>query len=490
MVSTLTQTTQKKLQYALGNQAAATEIANLLNEAVAGTTGLVNTNITTAIGGVLTAAGMVGGLITRSGPTAAYSDATATASALWSAQSSQIANEFILAIKNTVAFPQTLTGGTGVTLSGQTVIPPLSVGRFLVSLASSSAATMRGIDISSMTTLASTLDNTVTTGTGTMVSGAMEGAQFVTLTASGQAAITLTTRTAAQIQANVPNFQVGQTYRLRIVNNNTGTLTTAGGSNVTMTSTIPANNYADYTVTFATATTITVAQINVAPTVVLPATKFVTINVTTGTLAAGNASGAAMVDLTSTNATPGSQAMRTPAQVLSDSQAAGLAIGSSYVLRIKNTGAGTFTLATDSGTGFTMTGTMTILTNSFREFVVTLSTATTGVVQDVGSPSDLVPALGVAAGYKIARGVHQQAAASDTVATGLTTVVAVCVSWRDAPTVKQLFINASIGDQAGTPAAGSVLIRTYKPTAVNDVTPTAATDFTDNLSSNWVAIGV
>jgi len=96
---------------------------------------------------------------------------------------------------------------------------------------------------------------------------------------------------------------------------------------------------------------------------------------------------------------------------------------------------------------------------------------------------------GVAAGYKIARGVHQQAAAVDTVVTGLTTVVAVVASWRDTPTLKQMFVTASIGDQAGAPAAGSILISTFKPTANNNVTPTAATDFTDNLSTNWVAIG-
>lgn len=99
------------------------------------------------------------------------------------------------------------------------------------------------------------------------------------------------------------------------------------------------------------------------------------------------------------------------------------------------------------------------------------------------------PVLGVAAGYKIARGVHVQVAASDTVVSGLATVVAVVASFRDAPTVKQLLCSATIGDQAGAPAAGSFLLRTYKPTAVNDVTPTAATDFTDNIGFNWEAVG-
>ncbi len=96
--------------------------------------------------------------------------------------------------------------------------------------------------------------------------------------------------------------------------------------------------------------------------------------------------------------------------------------------------------------------------------------------------------VGVAAGYKVARGERVQVAASDTVATGLTTVVS-AVAVPRAPTVKQLWFGASIGDQAGTPAAGSILITSYKPTAVNDCTPTAATDFTDSIKVNWVAVG-
>lgn len=90
--------------------------------------------------------------------------------------------------------------------------------------------------------------------------------------------------------------------------------------------------------------------------------------------------------------------------------------------------------------------------------------------------------------YKIDRGEHQQAAASDTVATNLATVVAVTVTPRSR-TVKQLEFAASVGDQAGSPAAGSFLLLSYKPTAVNDVTPVAATDFTDLIKVNWIAVG-
>ena len=88
-------------------------------------------------------------------------------------------------------------------------------------------------------------------------------------------------------------------------------------------------------------------------------------------------------------------------------------------------------------------------------------------------------------------GLHTQVAASDTVVTGLASVAACGVSFGSVgPTVKQLHCSASIGDQAGSPAAGSILLKTWKPTnSTNDATPTAATDFTDNVVLAWWAIG-
>ncbi len=46
---------------------------------------------------------------------------------------------------------------------------------------------------------------------------------------------------------------------------------------------------------------------------------------------------------------------------------------------------------------------------------------------------------------------------------------------------------ASIGNQSNAPAAGSVYIKTWQPTAANDVTPIAATTFGKKV--NWIAIG-
>lgn len=96
-------------------------------------------------------------------------------------------------------------------------------------------------------------------------------------------------------------------------------------------------------------------------------------------------------------------------------------------------------------------------------------------------------AQGVAAGYKIARGTITPTTASDTVVTGLATVVAAVASLKGAPTLTHMFVAADIGNQSGAPAAGSILIKSYKPTAAADCTPIAAT--TPWGAVDWIAIG-
>ena len=104
----------------------------------------------------------------------------------------------------------------------------------------------------------------------------------------------------------------------------------------------------------------------------------------------------------------------------------------------------------------------------------------------VGAPQ--VFAAGVAApGKKVAFGQAVTVAAVDTIVTGLATVAAVIVSLDSDPSDDPEWVSASIGDQAGTPAAGSFLLKSWKNTAGNDPTPVAATTFTKKV--NWVAWG-
>ena len=94
---------------------------------------------------------------------------------------------------------------------------------------------------------------------------------------------------------------------------------------------------------------------------------------------------------------------------------------------------------------------------------------------------------GVAGGYKIARGVVTPSTASEAVVTGLATVVSVVVSLQDLPTLTMMFASGTIGDQAGSPAAGSFTLVTKKPTGTGDVTPIDST--TPWGEVNWIAIG-
>ena len=118
-----------------------------------------------------------------------------------------------------------------------------------------------------------------------------------------------------------------------------------------------------------------------------------------------------------------------------------------------------------------------------------------GGVLDIGTDGKLKfggtelthPVAGVESGYRIAAGQHTTVAASDTLVTGLTEVkLAVAVLDSD-PGDDPFLVTCSIGDQAGAPAAGSILIKTWKNTGGTDPTPIAATTFSKKV--NWIAVG-
>ena len=93
---------------------------------------------------------------------------------------------------------------------------------------------------------------------------------------------------------------------------------------------------------------------------------------------------------------------------------------------------------------------------------------------------------GVAGDYKIARGQASTVDADDTIVSGLTTIVAVVASLDDDPVDGCQFVTASIGNQAGAPAAGSFFLKTWK-CVDGDATLVAATTFSKKV--NWIAIG-
>jgi hypothetical protein len=206
------------------------------------------------------------------------------------------------------------------------------------------------------------------------------------------AAFTDTTDTAANIVAGIPaNASVGQSWTWEYINQTAYPCTLAAGTGVTLSGTcvVPPFMKGSFLVqvTAVGATpTVTITQKAVNNICDLPPAQYNTLNATTGTLAAGLASGAAVTVIKSSNAVPGAQAMRTVAQVIADIP--GGYVGMKWLLRIVNTGAGTLTLATDGSAQWTMTGTMTVAQNTFRDFVCQITGATTGTVTEIGTGTD------------------------------------------------------------------------------------------------------
>lgn len=111
----------------------------------------------------------------------------------------------------------------------------------------------------------------------------------------------------------------------------------------------------------------------------IPAGKFST-GTTTTTFTAGQLTGAAHTVYHNTGSTPGSIATRTATLMFADDPTA--RVGYSYICEIVNA-QGTGTLTVTAGSGVTLTGTATIAANTSRLFVVTYTSATALVMQNL-----------------------------------------------------------------------------------------------------------
>lgn len=226
------------------------------------------TAITATVGATLTAAQLTTGLINRSGPTAAFTDTTDTAAALYAADGSNTSNSFYVTIKNTTAFPQTLTGGTNVTIA-TSVVPALSIGTYLVTFTDSTHAVFNHVDTTAIVNLPATQYAALTNTTGfTLTAAGNEaGAQDCALALTGTlgSGQNVQSDTAANIVAAIPNARVGQSYRLRIINASGGafawTLTTNTGMTLTGTMSIAQNTWRDFYVTLTSLTAVAIQSI-------------------------------------------------------------------------------------------------------------------------------------------------------------------------------------------------------------------------------------
>lgn len=337
-------------------------------------------NITAAVGTTYTAAQMLSGLIARTGPTAAFTDMSPTA-ALLAAAINPVAypTSFYIDIQNFTNFTLTMTGGTGITVAANTVIPPNSVGEFLVTLSAATAGTMYRIfsgllsDVPTPSILALS-----TVGAGTITAAGIVGG--VTNRTGSTAAFTDTTDTAANIILALPNPQISISQFYTYYNNTPGLATITGGTGVTVTGgLVAANSWTQFVFTYTAAATITMVAIEAGPNVQLPPSKY--SNGSAATFAAGSLTGANVVNYenTGSNAT---LTVRTAAQMFGDIP--NCQIGFSYQLYIRNTNATGATITADGGGTVTLTGTMTIAQNVTRMFNVVFPSATTCTIQSMG----------------------------------------------------------------------------------------------------------
>lgn len=130
--------------------------------------------------------------------------------------------------------------------------------------------------------------------------------------------------------------------------------------------------------TYTYSTTLNAGYVGNAP---LPITQLVSIAVASGTLAAGNMEGSAICVLTQSGAT--ALTTRTATQMYASVPNA--VPGFSWFVRIINTNGSTLTLTMDASV--TATGTLTLATNTFRDFLLTFTSATAATMKQIGTGS-------------------------------------------------------------------------------------------------------
>lgn len=226
-------------------------------------TNITNTLITTVGAGTLTAAGLVGGLIMRSGPTANFTDTTDTAAKILAALPGiVVGSSFLIRIKNNTAFIETLAAGAGVTLPLTTLIPPFSIGYYYGTLTTATTVTLTHLSTSqfagAITLTVPALTALTTVGAGTILAAGF--ASGLTARGGSTAAFTDTTDTAANIIAATPNLvnRIGAAMVYRYVNNTVAPATITGGTGVTVSgvTVVPPNSWADYLITYTAAATL------------------------------------------------------------------------------------------------------------------------------------------------------------------------------------------------------------------------------------------
>lgn len=227
-----------------------------------------------------------------------------------------------------------------------------------------------------------------TVGAGTITAAGIVGGATTRGGAQSATAFTDTTATAALIIAALPNAGIGQSWYWEYRNHTDGNATITGGTGVTVSiyTVVPKNSWAKYLVKYTAAATVTILGVAIGPISVQSALSgFGTAdNGTTQTLTAAMVSGFNQTFHVSTGGTTPSLTLPLATDLIA--AIPGWQTGQSYTLRVINRNSGTATVVTN--TGITTSGTLTLATNTWRDFVVTMASATTVTVTAAGTGTD------------------------------------------------------------------------------------------------------
>ena len=367
---------------------------------------IVATALITVGAGAITAAGLVGGQVTRSGTqTAAFNDTLPLASATITALpgTTAIGQSWLYEHVNNTIWPATVLTNTGWTVSGTVIVPAGATGTFLVSVTSATTLTCQGLGVApNVAPLPAVLATSYTAATGTAGAGILTGADLVVCTVSGQtAAVAITTRTATQMAADT--IQLGYVggpfaaYTLRIVNENFlvtapgAPVTLVSGANVTIsspqsasTATIGQGCWMDFAVTYTALNTMTMVSIAGGQIGALPAAQYIAdTTATTETFAAGVMTGAGFCNVRLSGGSSYTATTRTGIQMFLDTP--GAYLGMSWVAEFTNLNSGIVTLAVGTSVTAGTTTTLTISANTTRRFVCTFTTVSNMVMNCVGT---------------------------------------------------------------------------------------------------------
>lgn len=352
-------------------------------------TSFVSTNITTVGNGTLTAAGLVGRQIVRTGPVANYSDATDTAAAIVAAFPGGLAaGSNIVNIKNGTAFTQTITAGTGVTLPLTVLVPPYSIGVYALAPTSTTAVTFTHIGTWPIAN-GQILTQPAVTSLSTVGAGTIAAASFttgITVRSGSQSGtpFTDTTDTAANIIAACANLvnKIGASFIYYYGNSTNAVATLTGGIGVTVSgvTAIPANTIGAYLITYTAAATLTMVGLGV------------TQSVSTAVTIAGSSSGqtilqpaaAASGTLTLPAATD-TLVSRTTGNAFNTNDITQTTVGKGFVQKVGTNGrAGTVSI---NGTNVVTVSNTSVAISDFVGFSLNTTAGTVGAVPHVGTIS-------------------------------------------------------------------------------------------------------